>query len=145
LQAGRDAGSHPLVAGLLIAIAAGFMALELSKVFAFLSGGLTAAIVVQQFVPSTGDPLLVYLTGGLLAVLLFRMWMLVIAGFGGTLLGLYCGLGLGARFLKMNVIGLASQKTFWVNVLIGVGVLLSVIAQTRYERFVLTKDERKRK
>src|SRR5262249_32647841 len=95
LQQGRIAGGQPLVAGLLAALAAGFMAVELAKVLAFLGGGVAGGFLVQSFVPSLHEPLIAFLCGGLIGVVLFRLWTLVLTSLVGTLIAVYAGLGLG--------------------------------------------------
>src|SRR5262245_64409788 len=51
LNAGRAAGGTQIMAvGILLAVAAGMMALELAKVFAFVAGGCGAWVAVQWVV-----------------------------------------------------------------------------------------------
>ena len=61
------------MAGLLAALGAGYLALELARVLAFVGGGAVAGLLVKTFLPTLHEPLLAFLAGGLLAVLLFRL------------------------------------------------------------------------
>src|SRR5688572_18899329 len=47
LFAGRDFGVQPLVAALLLALAAGVLALSLARVALFLAGGLAALVLLR--------------------------------------------------------------------------------------------------
>src|SRR5262249_11401902 len=85
---------QPLLASILLAIAAGMLALSLMRLFAFAAGGCTCLMLVHALVPSVHAPLVCFLAGGLLAVLLFRLWMILLTSAAGTVLMLYCGLGL---------------------------------------------------
>ena len=66
LNAGRAAGGTQIMAlGILIAVAAGMMALELAKVFAFVAGGCGAWLAVQWVFPQAQELWAVFLSGGL--------------------------------------------------------------------------------
>jgi hypothetical protein len=97
LQQGRSAGVQPLVCGLLAALAAGLIAMELSKVLAYAGGGLAASLVIRAYLP-TVEPLVAFLAGGLLGVVMFRLWMLTLTSFLGTLRGTLAGILVQARF-----------------------------------------------
>ena len=56
LNAGRAAGGTQIMAvGILLAVAAGMMALELAKVFAFVAGGCGAWLAVQWVFPNAQE------------------------------------------------------------------------------------------
>lgn len=133
LQSGRNANVQPLVAGLLAALAAGWMALELAKVLAFLGGGATASILVQTFVPTVHDPLIAFLAGGLLGVVLFRLWMLTFTSLVGSLLIAYSGLGLASVWLKTDAAAIVNEKVGVLNAAVGFGTLLGVLLQGRFD------------
>ena len=56
LQSGRANGVQPLVAGLLAALAAGYLALELARVLAFVGGGAVSGLLVRTFLPTGYEP-----------------------------------------------------------------------------------------
>lgn len=144
LYLGRASGTHPLVTGLLLGLAAGVLSLELGRLIAFVSGGLAVAVAVQTFVPSFPEPLLAYLVGGLLCVVLFKLWTLAVFGFAGTMLLTYTGLILGARFLKMDILTLAKTKAPLLNALVGIGSVAGMVMQSRFEARIATRDQRQK-
>ena len=142
LYLGRASGTHPLVTGLLLGLSAGLLSLELGRLIAFVSGGLAVAVAVQTFVPSFPEPLLAYLVGGLVCVVLFKLWTLAVFGFVGTMLLTHCGLILGARFLKMDVITLAKAKAPLLNALVTIGTVGGMVVQSRIQMHLATRDDR---
>jgi MFS family permease len=94
---GRELGTQPLVAGLLLAVAAGVLALALMRLILFLLGGALALALMQALAPQWNEPLICFLCGGLLGALLYRVWVTVLSSLLGTLLLGYCGLGLALR------------------------------------------------
>jgi MFS family permease len=107
---------QPLVAGLLLAVAAGLLALALVRVVAFAAGGAAAWLLVRALGPATWhEPLVCFLVGGLVALLLFRLWMMVLASLAGSLFMLYFGLWLGERLSKWDAVALTTQHTELFN------------------------------
>src|SRR5690242_15573319 len=72
LAAGPSSGVQPMVAAVLLAVAAGALALPLSRLLTFAAGGLALWIAVHAALPAWDEPLLCFLAGGLLALVLFR-------------------------------------------------------------------------
>src|SRR4051794_4559275 len=70
--------AQPAVAGTLLALAAGVLALSLARVLAFGAGGVATLLAVQSLVPSWDQPLVSFVTGGLLGVLLFQIWVMIL-------------------------------------------------------------------
>jgi hypothetical protein len=83
---------QPLLAALLLAIAAGLLALSLMRLFAFAIAGIGFMVLARLMAPSVEAPWVWFLAGGILAMVLFRLWVMALTGFGGTLLMLYSGL-----------------------------------------------------
>lgn len=143
LQAG-SVGGNPLIAGLFIALAAGYLAVELSRLFAFVSGGLTVVLVIHTFVPAFRELVLAYVAGGLLAVHLYRQWFLVLTSFVGSIIGLHALLGLAARFLKLNVVALAQQRPTWFDLGVVLLTVGGVIGQPRFRQYIASMPARKK-
>jgi hypothetical protein len=139
---GRATGSHPLVTALLLGVSAGLLSLELGRVIAFVAGGLAAALFLAHFVPTFPEPLLAYLAGGLLAVLLFKLCFLAVMGFSGALLMTYCGLALAMRSLRIDTIQLATARPNAMNTTVLVLTLLGMVVQSRLHTWVVTRDQR---
>jgi hypothetical protein len=102
LSHGTLTGLQPLVVGLLLAVAAGALAIHLSRVLAFVSGGLSFWLAVHLLVPSWEEPVVCLLVGGLLALVLFRSWTMLLTSLAGTLLMGYSILLLLDRVGKIN-------------------------------------------
>jgi len=125
---------QPLVAGLLAAVAAGVLALALVRVLAFLTGGLCACLLMHAVAPSWDQPLVSMLVGGLLGVYLFRLGMMVLTSFLGTLLIGYCALCLLERFGTLKSVPWAETNAVLLNWLCGSGAILGVLTQFLLER-----------
>src|SRR4029453_13514980 len=79
LNAGRAQGGTQIMAvGILLAVAAGMMALELAKVFAFVAGGCGAWLAVQWVFPQAQELWAVFLSGGLFGLILYRIWTMLL-------------------------------------------------------------------
>jgi hypothetical protein len=96
---GPTYGLQPLVAGLLLAVAAGTLALSLVRVLLFVAGGFAALALVQSVAPAWNEPIVSFLVGGLAGIVLYRVWIIALTSLIGTLLMVYGGLCLcdGAR------------------------------------------------
>jgi hypothetical protein len=107
---------QPLVAGLLLAVAAGVLALALVRVVGFSAGGMAAWLLVRALGPASWhEPLVCFLIGGLVALLLFRIWMMILASLAGSLVMVYFGLWLGDRLAKWDAIALTTQHAEMFN------------------------------
>lgn len=135
LLSGHAHGVQPLVAGLLLALAAGVLALAVVRIFAFLAGGLATWLAVQYLLPAWQEPLVSFLAGGLLGVLLFRVWTMALTGLAGTLLMAYSGLCLADRLGKLDAVALAEQSPVLLNWGCIGGALLGLVAQFVLERW----------
>jgi len=142
LHLGRTTGAHPLVTALLLGISAGILAAELGRLIAFVTGGLAVAVLLQMFVPNFPEPLLAYLAGGLLCVLLYKTWLLAVFGFAGSMLVVYCGLPLVSKFLGINPMQLASQKSILLNGVVLGGTALGMYLQSHFENRLATAGDR---
>jgi hypothetical protein len=109
LAHGSLTGMQPLVVGLLLAVAAGALAIHLSRVLAFVSGGLTFWLAVHLLVPSWEEPVVCLLVGGLLALVFFRSWTMALTSLAGTLVMGYSILLLLDRLGKINAAAWAEK------------------------------------
>ena len=92
LNAGRASGGQVMAVGVLLAVAAGMMALELAKVVAFVAGGVGAWLAVQWVLPQAQELWAVFLSGGLVGLLLYRLWTMLLTSLFGALLTNHAGL-----------------------------------------------------
>jgi hypothetical protein len=135
LVSGSVSGLQALIAAVLLAIAAGVLALALVRLVAFGAGGAAACFVMQRFAPSIwAQPLIPFLAGGLLAIYLFRLWTMTITSFAGTVVMGYFGLSLANQLGKMQAIAFAQEKADLLNLACVIVTLFGVLAQIVVER-----------
>jgi hypothetical protein len=115
LNTGPVAGVQPLVVALLLAVSAGVLALPLSRVVAFSAGGLAVWLLVHASVPSLDEPLVCFLAGGLLGLVLFRFWTMALTSFAGTLLMGYSALCLADWLGKLDAVDWSTQHHALLN------------------------------
>jgi hypothetical protein len=121
--------TQPWLAGLLLALAAGALALALVRLVAFAAGGLATWAVVHALAPTWNEPLLCVLLGGLVGLLLFRIWTMALTSLAGTLLMAYSGLCLASKLGNVDIVALAEQQRVLLNTGCGVLALLGLIVQ----------------
>jgi hypothetical protein len=130
LNAGRTGGGQVMAVGILVAVAAGMMALELAKVVAFLAGGIGAWLAVQWVLPQAQELWAVFLSGGLLSLLLYRLWTMLLTSLMGTLLAGHAGLLLLEPVFKFDAVAWATANLVALNgVTVGV-IVLGILLQT---------------
>ena len=135
LASGSVHGVQPLIAAVLLAIAAGILALALIRLVAFAAGGAAACLVLQKLAPSAGtEPMIPFLMGGLLALYLFRLWTMTLTSFAGTVVLGYFGMCLANHFGKLEAVALAREKAEMLNLACAVFTLLGLLAQFLVER-----------
>lgn len=126
---------QPLVAGLLLAVAVGVLALALVRVVAFAAGGIASWVIVQSVAPvAWHEPLVCFLAGGLIALLLFRLWTMVLTSFVATVLMGHFGLLLAEQLGKVNAVEMASERRVLLNWVCAMMVLIGFAAQYLLER-----------
>lgn len=114
---GPVGGMRPLIAGLLMAIAAGVLALALVRVIVFAAGGVATCLIVHAALPPAwNEPLGWFLGGGLVALLLFRIWTMALTSFLGTILMGYGLLFLLDRLGKINAVEFVDQPSAILNI-----------------------------
>ncbi len=115
LKLGPDYGMQPLVAALLLGLTAGVMAVTLMRVLAFAAGGIAGYLLVHALAPTWNQPLVGILAGGLLGVVLFRVWIMALTCFGGSLLLGYGSLWLLERPGEFNAAVWAGEHRALLN------------------------------
>jgi hypothetical protein len=129
LYFGPPWGMQPLVAGLLMGVAAGALALALVRVLVFIGVGFLALFVAKLLAPTWEEPVACFIAGGLLGVLLFRFWVMALASLGGTLLMAYTILGLLARVSKGDVVAWVERNGPLLNWAGGSFAVLGIVMQ----------------
>lgn len=135
LSSGPALGTQYLVAGLLLALAAGALALALVRVLAFAAGGVALWFVVRHLAPNwDGGTLVCLLAGGLLGLLLFRVWTMALTSLAGTLVMTYSGLCLAKRLANLDIVTLAETQATVLNWLCGGVAVLGLVVQFLLDR-----------
>jgi hypothetical protein len=125
---------QPLVAGLLLAVAAGALALALSRVMLFIVGGAACVWLARTVAPAWDEPAVCFLVGGLLGVLLYKVWVTALSSLAGTLLLAYSILGFVGLIGACDVAAWADQQTAVLNWACGAFAGLGLLAQLLLER-----------
>jgi hypothetical protein len=128
--------AQPIVAGILLALAAGMLALSLTRLMAFGAGGFAAMLAQEMWAPAWDQPLVCFLMGGILGLLLFRLWLMALTSLGGTVLMAYCGLGL-CQLARLDVVAWSGRNTLLLNWVCGGVTLTGILLQ-----FLLTKKKK---
>ncbi len=125
---------QPLVAGLLLALAAGALALSLVRVLLFIAGGFTALALLDVVAPGWGEPIVTFLVGGLGGIFLYRFWITTLTSLGGTLLIAYSSLCLLDRFRLVNAPAWSGRNGPLLNWACGAAAVLGIVLQFLLER-----------
>lgn len=134
MSLGEAFNVQPLVAALMLAVAAGTLALSLVRVAAFVAGGMAACILAEQIVPKWNEPFIFFFVGGFLGLFLLRFWLIVLSSLIGTLLMAYSLLWLLDTLKKLDAIEFATKKPVLLNWCCGGVTLLGLIIQVAIER-----------
>ncbi len=133
VQYGPEYEVQPLVAGLLLALAAGALALSLVRVLLFVAGGVVVLAAVHTLHTGWND-FVCFLCGGLAGVLLYRWWVTVLSALCGSLLMSYSLLSILDRLGKLQCVPWAERNGPLLNWAVVVVALLGVLAQFLLER-----------
>ena len=116
--------AQPLVAAVLLALAAGLLALALVRLLAFLAGGMAGLLAIQAMAPSLDQPLICFIISGLVSLFLFRLSVMVLTSLTGTILLGYSGLCLLNHYGAMDAVAWTDQGAILLNWMCGLMALL---------------------
>ncbi len=116
LHAGRAVGGAQILAvGVLLAVAAGMMALELAKIFAFVAAGCAAWLAALWVFPQAQELWAVFLSGGLFGLILYRVWTMLLTSLGGVLVAGHAALLLLEPILGFDAVEWVTTNQAAVN------------------------------
>jgi hypothetical protein len=127
LLEGQVLQTYPVVAGIVLAIAAGVLALSVIRLVAFAVGGAVGFVIMQNAVPSFNQPLVIFVAAGFLGLLLFRWWFMAITSASGAMLLIMTVVGIIQRSGNSNIvswIGKHGKPVSWIYIGIAVFGLL---------------------
>lgn len=141
-------GAQPLVVGLLVAVAAGALALSLVHAVLFSAGGVALWVLVHALTPVWADPVVCIVAGGLTAMVLMRFWTMLLTSFTGSLLMGYSTLLLLDRLNKLTAPEWADKNAAVLNwSLVGVtlvGWVIQFLMEVRRLRKVREQEAAER-
>ena len=149
LNAGRTTnGTQVMAVGILLAVSAGLLALQLAKVLAFVAGGCGAWLAVQWVLPQAQELWAVFLSGGLFGLLLYQFWTMLLTSLLGALLACHAGILLAEPVFRFDAVAWVTRNIPALNgVVVGVvvlGILLQAVsAPDEDEEKAETSDEKK--
>lgn len=116
LHAGRFVGGPQLLTvGVLLAVAAGMLALELARVFAFVAAGCAAWLAALWVFPNAQELWAVFLSGGLFGLIFYRIWTMLVTSFSGVWLAGHAGLLVLEPLLKFDAVAWLTANQAAVN------------------------------
>jgi hypothetical protein len=134
LALGKDYGMQPLVAGLLLAVSAGALALSLVRMLLFAAGGLASLGLIHAIAPTWDEPIAVFLVGGLIGVFLYRFWIITFSSLIGALFLVYSALALLDRLHIVDSVAWTGKNGPLLNWGCGSLVVLGILVQFLVER-----------
>jgi thiamine transporter ThiT len=134
LSHGKQFGMQPLVAGLLLAVSAGALALSLVRILLFAAGGLAALGLLHLIAPGWDEPIAVFLVGGLIGVLLYKFWITTFSSLVGSLLMAYSALALFDRLHMVKSVEWTQNNGSLLNWAFASLVVTGVLVQFLWER-----------
>lgn len=139
-------GPRTFAMGLLLAVAAGLLAIDLSRFIAFTSSGLGCWFVVHLVVPAFQEPLICFLIGGILGILLYRLQLMLLSSFVGAVITAYFALLLTETLTKDGFVAAdwARANALAINISVFVLALIGLAVQGQLERWREGKQDRER-
>lgn len=131
LTAGKASGGSVLVVGVLLAVAAGMLALELAKILSFVTGGAAAWIATQTVLPHVQELWAVFLSGGLIGVVLYQLWTMLLTSLLGVLVTWHAGFVLLGQLLDFDADKWAANHTAALNGGVIAVAVIGVVVQKR--------------
>jgi hypothetical protein len=147
LRAGPEYGLQPIIAGLLLSVAAGCLALSLARVAIFGWYGLVCWYLTLQIAPQVAIPLVCLLAGGLFTVVFYRLCVMMLTSAVGMILLTYGGLDVAYRIAGFSAIPwintnpTAVQSGYLSSIL--VGVVLQHSVEKSHKKYKTWKNEYK--
>ena len=134
LTAGKSAGGSVLIVGVLLAVAAGMLALELARILSFVTGGAAAWIAAQTVLPQVQELWAVFLSGGLVGVVLYQLWTMLLTSLIGVLITWHAGFVVLGQLFNFDADKWATDHTAALNGGVIAVAVIGVLVQRRTSR-----------
>lgn len=125
---------QPIVVAVLLAIAAGVLALALVRVVTFAAGGFGGAFLVHLVFPSWEQHVICFLVSGLLCLLLFRWFFMALTSFMGTIFLAYGTLALLHFHDVIDAIAWSDDNAGLLSILCGASAFAGLAFQFYIDR-----------
>lgn len=126
--------AQPIVVAVLLAIAAGILALSIMRLITFGVGGLVGVFLVQLAFPTWNQQVICFIISGLVCMLLFRWFFMALTSLLGAALLAYASLALMHYHEMLDAIAWSEVNASLLSILCGVGALLGFAFQFFRER-----------
>lgn len=140
LHEGPALGASPMLAAVLLGLAAGVLALALVRLLAFLAGGWFGLVLLQNLAPQVEQPLAAFVICGLAGLLLFRWCVMALTSLAGALVMFHAGLALLHVSGKIDAPAWLEGSGGLPDWIIGLGALLGFACQFLQERRRMLRD-----
>ncbi|MSQ94490.1 MAG: hypothetical protein EXR98_08030 [Gemmataceae bacterium] len=127
--------AQPILVAVLLAIAAGVLALALVRVITFTAGGLAGVYLVLFAFPSFQQHVIGFLVSGLVCLLLFRWFFMVLTSVLGAALLAYGTLALLHYREWLDAVAWSDENATLLTVLCGGGALFGFAFQFFFDRW----------
>lgn len=145
LSSGLAGNGHVLALGLLVAVSAGLLALELARLMAFVAGGTAVWWAAGMLFPKAQDLWVCFLAGGLTGIVFYRLWLMTLTSYVGTLIAGHALLALLETLTKIDVVLWSSRNPLALSIGVGVLTLLGLAAQGTQYRWGRAEDDTRRR
>jgi len=134
LQMGKASGGQVLAMGMLIALAAGVLALELARLLVFIGTGFAFWLAAGAIFPRGQELWVAFMAGGLVGVLLYRFWTMLLTSYVAVLLGGHSLLTLCESMFRVNAAAFAEANRAMLNGVVAAATILGLATQSKLER-----------
>jgi hypothetical protein len=141
LSSGEAGNGHVIALGLLVAVCAGLMALEIARIIAFVAGGTAVWWTAGLLFPKAQELWVFFLAGGLVGILFYRLWTMTFTSFLGTLIASHSLLALIESLTQFDVVTWSSRNPIALSVAVGILSTLGLAAQGAQYRWSQTDDD----
>lgn len=125
---------QPIVVAVLLAIAAGVLALALARVITFAAGGLAAVYLIHLAFPTLQQQAVCFLVGGLVGLLLFRWFFMATTSFVGSVLLAYGILALLHYREVIDAVAWSDENSLSLSIACGSATFLGFCFQWYVDR-----------
>ena len=127
--------AQPIVVAVLLAVAAGVLALALVRVFTFAAGGFAGVYLVQLTMPTLQQPAICFLISGLLCLLLFRWFFMSLTSLLGASLLAYGTLALLHFYDLVDAVAWSADNGTLLTILCSLATLAGFAFQFFFDRW----------